>query len=190
MQTRKRKIAIIAVSIGVFAFIFCLRYNYINTKYPNPISKEYLINETFTYQGVEMLLSNFQLTDYDEFLEDYNLDPHQMNIDIKGLKQKNVVVTLHVKNSSDAKKEINAGELMLLETDGWVGYTDLMDSFRLLNNGKTAMIVLNPGEEDSLRFSYCLYDISFNESDFNNLEKSVFRMVLSLYPQKTIVKLN
>lgn len=190
LKQRQVKIILIFIVTVAFVILFYVRYSYINIKYPNPVIKEHNINIPFTYQGVELLLSDFRLLDNKEFLQEYELDPRRMNINIPGSEQKNAIVTLHVKNSGNTIKEIDTAELMLLETDGWASYTDLMDSFRLLNNGKSSLVVLNPGEESTLEFSYCIYDLSFSKKDFNNLDTSKFSMVLSLYPQKNIVRLN
>ena len=187
---RKLKKAAVLIVLILFGLVFIYRYQYINTKFPNPVVKEHYIDVPFTYQGVEMTLTEFQIIGHDEFLEEYDLDPQGMNMEIRGATQKNVIVTLTVNNKGDTKKEINAGELMLLETAGWASYTDYMDSFRLLNKGESMLIEVNPGEEKALRFSYCLYDLSFQENDFVDLDTSKFSIVLSLYPQKNVVRLN
>lgn len=187
---RQFKIYLSIIMVVVFIVLSCFRYQYINTKYPNPTIKEHFIDEPFVYQEVELLFEDFNIFGYDEFLVEYNLNPERMDMVIPGAEQKNAIFTLHIKNPSNTKKKISTAELMLLQTSGWTSYTDLMDSFRLLNDNRSHLVELDPGEEDTLKFSYCLYDKSFSKKDFANIERQDFSVVLSIYPVKTIVRLN
>lgn len=190
LNSKSAKRVFVVICIVTLIILSVFRYNNINAKYPNPVVNAYAIDVPFTYQGVEMTLTDFKILNSNDFLNDYSLDPNQMDFGIPNVKQKNVTVTLKIKNTSNMKKEINAGELMILETDGWSSYTDLMDTFRLLNPNKSCLAILEPTEETTFIFPYCLYDINFSDADFNKLESSKFKIVLSLYPVKNIVCLN
>ncbi|MEG0304524.1 MAG: hypothetical protein RR576_03255 [Oscillospiraceae bacterium] len=189
MQSKKHKRGFIIIGFLLLLFmVWFLCHRYINNKYPNPNTVTYKLGENFTYQNAELKITDFKVVAHNDFINEFSIDPFDLDMPMNGI-EKNAIFKLTVKNNTELPIEINTLELMLLETEGYSTYTDLMGLFRLLNPDKTGYVQLQPGENDTILFPYALYDFSFSKSYFSTLENKTFQIVLSLYPTKTVVHL-
>ena len=79
---------------------------------------------------------------------------------------------------------------MLLSTDGFSSFVDLMGPFHPINPGQSGVVALAPGESVTLILPYSIMSSSFPDKDFDRLEELPFSIGLSLYPARISVALN
>lgn len=185
-----KKLSVIGILLALVVvggvWFFC--HARVNQRYPNPTLQVNELGETFLWQNAEMTISDFEILPREEFLTAYNLDPSKL--DSPNGEEKDVVFRVTLHNPSSQPVSVDLLSLMLLETEGYSSYTDLLGLFHQLNPDQSGAAELGPHETVSLWIPYTLYDFSFQPDDFETLESLPFSIVLTLYPVKTIVKLN
>ena len=182
------KIIILIALVGIFCGIWRFFYWRVNHQVPDVIERKYEENQEFTYQNVTFTIKDFAVMQHKEFVDTFDIDEGKIDVYMDG-EEKDAVFTLFARNDTSTPVEVNILELMLLETNGWSGYTDLLGLFREMNPTQNGILQLKPEEDIEVLIPYTLYDYSFTKESFEKLETMPFSVVLSLYPVKTIVEL-
>lgn len=178
--------------VVIFGIAWLIGHTYINQKYKDPELVVHQLGETFLYKDtVEITITDFEILPKEEFYAKYNIDPADIRDTGIPKEEKDLVFKVTVKNPTDKPVEINMVETMLLQVSGFATYTDLMETFRMLNPQYSGLSQLQPGEEESVLFPYHLYDYFFRDKkDFENIEELPASVVFTIYPKKEIVQLN
>lgn len=183
MSTKRKVISSLIILAGaVLLGLFVWRVVAINLKYPAPTLKRYEMGETANY------LNTFELTVIDaEFLSD---DKAQELFDVennfKDFEQEYLVTTLNIRNISGETQRFPLSNLTFQSGAFFNGF---MFEFMERLNGWSDMPELKPGEETTIKVPVNIPKSRFRDSQWETVTQQEFEIVIALYPEKQVLKL-
>lgn len=184
MSARKKVISsIIVCGCIVLVGLFVWRVAAVNMKYPTQTLKSYEMGETANY------LNTFELTVSDaKFLSD---DEAEELFDAKSIfgdfEQEYLVATLTVKNISNEAQHF---PLSVLSFQSGAFFNSAMFQFMEQFNGWSDVPELKPGEELEMKVPVNIPKSRFRESQWETVRQRGFEIVIALYPEKQVLKVN
>lgn len=169
----KKKIAIGVVGLGL-AICWLIAFIIVNKNYPKPNIVEVGRGEKVTHKGIE-----YELLDVDvqkNFSDDLIAD----NLGENYL----YTLTVKVKNTGEEQK-IDLSEIELYRND----YSNGVVLEYFLDDNEDYSLYLEPGEEKIYRFPFVIYQNLFTDKQWKNIEKSDWKLLLNLYPDKIMIDL-
>lgn len=177
-KVKSRFSIIMIIGIVILTTLFIIRFRYINSKYPQPIIQEYNLNEIIRYEGCEIVVQECQWLSDDEIRA---LDVEKGVFPDDEIKA--ILVKILVRNTSEKQKSI---ESYAFEVESLDWHNGLMLDLSKAINGENSSFHLNlePGEEVTRILAYSMIPLQFNDSEWDNVEKREYKLVISLYPVK------
>ena len=177
-----KKQLIFAVISAAILGLGVWRYVTLNNRYPAPTTKEYRCSDTVEYGGITLSATGHYFVDSNEaqtlFSDEYEA----------GHRPQCVVVELKLTNLSQEQRQI-ALYPFILESQTWKNGIHLqafmeMDSFL---STPTLNPTLEPGQTLSLKLPFVMIKDQFSSKAWTSVKSRDYRLVLSLYPTKTVV---
>ena len=183
MNTKRKAVtALIILASAVLICAFVWRVVAVNLKYPAPTLKSYEIGETVRY------LDNYEITVVkSEFLSDDRADElFDVENMFPDMEQKFLVVTLKIKNISNEVQEF-AVENLIFQSGAFFN-APMIQGFEALN-GWCTLPELSAGEEQLVKLPLNISKSRFRDSQWNTITERPFELVLGLYPEREVLKL-
>lgn len=181
---RKLLIAgIILISI-LFLVLFLIRYNYLNTKYPEVIIDSSSMNEPVNYFDFSLCAEKYAIINQNE-IKEKNIISEQLP---SGFETKMVLVTLNIKNTSTQEKTIELYPFVL-ESNGWRSAFDFEAFNKLNSENVSTSLRLKPGKSQTVILPFTMYNSQFKKDYWAKLQNKEFDLIFSLYPIKKYIKL-
>lgn len=100
-----------------------------------------------------------------------------------------IYVRYKVRNNSETELADNLAAALPLQTSGWWNYPNLNYQ---IDGGDSPMVQtkLAPGEETEITYPYLFLKENFRGNGWEKIESGSYSVVLSLYPQKQMIKLD
>lgn len=183
-MTVKKKIMISIIIAGslILASLFVWRVVAINLKYPASTLKSYEMGETINYLNI------FEIMVMDaEFLSDEKAQElFDVENNFKDFEQEYLVTTLNIRNISGETQRFSPSDLTF---QSGAFFNGIMLHFMEQLNGWRDMPELKPGEEITIKVPVNIPKSRFRDSQWETVTEREFEIVIALYPEKQVLKL-
>ena len=182
MSTKRKVISSLIILAGaVLLGLFVWRVIAINLKYPAPTLKSYEIGETANYADT------FELTVIDaEFLSDEAKKSLDVESTFGDYERECLVATLKIKNISH-EPQMPLPEGLTFQAGAF--FNGPMLQFMEQLNGWSEMPELQANEELVFKVLTLVPKSRFRDSQWETVTQREFEMVIALYPEKQVLKL-
>lgn len=184
--SRKRRWILWIVIIAFFFAVYLLRIAVLNHQYPNAERITGTLENSVTWNGMEIQLTSAQIINGGEFEEHYSITPVLLpsadTADYYALFS--VSITRISENDKQSQFRL---EYCGAENNGWHNLIDV-DTFRYLNPDSIHISQMSIGDTQNFLLAFCLYESAFKSSYWENLSIDDFSLVLSVYPQKVTLR--
>ena len=138
-----------------------------------------------TINGTEYTVLKNTICDYSKIKEQYPVIEPMLDVDgdvAKGKpgRLKVLLVKMRIKNSSEHTQYLNLADIVIKSP----AYSNALSTemFCEINHIESCMLAIAPGVEVPVTLPYELYEISFSDAHFRDLQKLPFSIVLTSYP--------
>ncbi len=184
MNKRRKKILWLLV-LSVLTAAYFLRFFYINHLYPETVTREYQMNQSVPYNGVEIQVVSCRLlegSDWRQIETAYHKD-----ID-EGVETKCLVPEIQIKNTSSQAKEIRVSSFSA-QSGAWRNGINLETLAAMNAEKENRSSTIMPGQTVTMKLPYVMSSSQFGQQNWSTVRQRDFQLVLSLYPVKQTVKL-
>ena len=138
-----------------------------------------------TINGTEYTVLKNTICDYSKIKEQYPVIEPMLDVDgdvAKGKpgRLKVLLVKMRIKNSSEHMQYLNLADIVIKSPA--YGNALSTEMFCEINHIESCMLAIAPGVEVPVTLPYELYEISFSDAHFRDLQKLPFSIVLTSYP--------
>lgn len=186
MKQKSKRYIIIGLAL-ILVSVCCMRFRYVNNKYPEAPLEKFTLNENFDYEGVQLSVEESKLINADE-LKTINTSTEEVSFASE--EKKAIFVKVKFKNNSDETKTIEA---YTFEAESLSWHNGLsLELFKEVNKEDNAspVVELKPGEEKELILPYSMIERHFDEKTWKALKNRKFYLTLEMYPIKRCVEFN
>lgn len=165
-------------------FFSVLRIIHVNDKYKTPSVITYNQGEELTGKNLKFQVTESRLMDKEEFESEYcEFDENDENRELLNKEMKVLIVDFKIDNIGQNISEFVFFDFVA-QSGAWANGWSL-EMYRKLNDYNSNSIEIAPGESKELKLVFCMYDIQFKNSSWNNIENRKFYIVVDCYPVKS-----
>lgn len=147
------------------------------------------VNQPQIYNGVEISFSDFDCLPRDEAIQKYDLDEGELSEPL--FSEKILIVRVHLKNVSEETKKIDMTQFVFQTGIVACGLDPYLITALNLDEPINLIPELKPNEEYTEEIGTIFSSVLVKDrSLWENFEQQKFEVVLSLDPQKIVMKLN
>lgn len=167
--------------------IFITNLISINKKYPDRVEEFFSIGDTFTYNNMQITVTECSLYESAEF-ESQILKGNRNSLWGNDLGPwKELLLKIHLENNNDDRCQFDCSSLLMQSDSWWNGLDSL--TFMELNNLDSLQLQIDPQSDCWLYFPFTLLKIQFKTKDWDCLMDRDYELVGSVYPITQIVRL-
>jgi hypothetical protein len=183
------RLGILVIVVAVVA-ASAFRIYQLNSEYPPPATKAYVLGETVSAGDVTLAVQDAYFVNPNQIQEMFPGFDGGLIENGKPLapeRYKVFLVILKVNNESDRDQQVDLR--FYLQSGVWSNGADLF-LFQQVNAGSEGLIrTIGAHEEIMLKCPYVLYDFMFKSSeDWEQVESRSYRIVLSNYPTQHVIR--
>lgn len=177
------------MSIFIIIAVSCIRYTYLNERFPSPTVIKADLGETMNNHDVTLTVKQSSLQKITDLNIEYTITVVNEEGEALSTEEMRVLLAeIVLENNSNEPIKIPLYSYVA-ESGAWSNGIDF-DLFTTLNEtGTSLMVLLEPGERKELILPFALYSVQFKSNGWDLLESRSFYMVLSTYPVKSIIQL-
>lgn len=187
----KTKVVVSVIFVLILVTLSAVRIYRVNKKYPDPPINTYKENDKIKGGNIDIAVKKSRIITMDDIdnkeksIEEVILDTQNMNIDKNQVKF--LIIDLEITNNDKNQQTIDLTKFSA-ESVGWAnGWSP--ELYAILNNTDRITIQIEGNSKTSVRLPFTMYDFQFKETNWEDIIKRKFYLVLSLYPVKNQVLL-
>lgn len=184
----KRRV-IMVPALLLLLILYGIQYWKINTKYPAPQNISVCLNETVQVDGVEIKPLKAELLDGHQIQQIMHVSTEAENNNIYDYhNMKLYLMTILCRNVSSQKNNVDFTQWMV-ESGAW-GNGLNGEFFKNLNGNISIIQDLKADEEITVELPFTMVESMFSKKEWEKMSSRNFNIIISLYPEKIILKGN
>lgn len=187
IKSKKTKKHIVIVGCLIVLCLYIFLYIFTNFTFPKPDKEYFLMGEWVAAQGAEICVNNCVIWDYNSIVNNKELKSKiEMYVSSDTENVKLFIVESEMVNKTKDTLIIDLTSIHLESNE--FSLAVFFPLFQFFNES-SMNVELKPGETKKLIMPIPVNKISFSEKKWNSIEERDFYLVTSLFPTKTMIKI-